>query len=435
MKKIALVIMAVLLAISLIGCNNSNPLTDPSNPLNPANPNSPLNPNNPNNPANSFSNEEAAEIIANMIDGLDKAKLADGLGNNGGMYQLSEYLVVTMTDGTEKKYETNPEGQKQLENDLMNSTTDLRKIESMDISMTFNKYSGDFKTDVSTLKELNGTVYAKIVPTAVNVSMSGTIPTVELTAAVFFTSSDLSATFTDSNDTYIFSLNNFLTLANTTIDEDQDSILNFYLPEEENTQTISVKKGSTTRTIGWDTIALLLEENTAFYPNGKIEETITDSYYNHFGTQHFLLALYDAYEENGAAGVTIGTTEYENNTYTLPLTLEKYMYYMNDANQLASGNVTLVFSLATPEEEFAKATGFTINGNVTLSDASHMFKEKNITFDTQNVTIGSGSGDSGIEFSVNENSITGIKHYGNSDDDEINNVPYAAAEHEFTFSN
>ena len=108
---------------------------------------------------------------------------------------------------------------------------------------------------------------------------------------------------------------------------------------------------------------------------------------------------------------------------------------MNDANQLASGNVTLVFSLATPEEGFAKATGFTINGNVTLSDASHMFKEKNITFDTQNVTIGSGSGDSGIEFSVNENSITGIKHYGNSDDDEINNVPYAAAEHEFTFSN
>ena len=96
MKKLIIIAMAIMLVFGAVGCQNSNPLTDPTNPMNPMNPNSPLNPNNPNNPfVDDFTSDEAYAAADAVVDGLDKQAilnkfLAEIKGNiNGEDYVTS----------------------------------------------------------------------------------------------------------------------------------------------------------------------------------------------------------------------------------------------------------------------------------------------------------------------------------------------------------
>ena len=75
MKKLIIIAMAIMLVFGAVGCQNSNPLTDPTNPMNPANPNSPLNPNNPNNPSYDDGSVDEDELVTEIDEATDGTTL------------------------------------------------------------------------------------------------------------------------------------------------------------------------------------------------------------------------------------------------------------------------------------------------------------------------------------------------------------------------
>lgn len=452
MKKLIIVAMAIMLVFGAIGCQNSNPLTDPTNPMNPMNPNSPLNPNNPNNQGNKFPVSDANEAVRSLIDGLDKVKIMETItgkldGDMTDMIKLGENLTIKFVDDTaDRTYPTTAEGLDKLEADLTVSlnalmgamTTadatgevmDFRKISSIEISATFNDYKGEFKTNVSDLETLNGTIYIKLVP--VKMGIDGT--NFEIIAPLYFSTSDLKATYTDDSDVYTFTIDDFMTLIEVTTPLSAiegtgevdllDVAVSFSLPEENNTQIISVTKSGVTRDVKWSDISGDLEDNTAFH-NGSIDEVVKAAFYNHFGhlgllheihavlanetTDRTLEITSKAFTSDGTAG-----------KLTLGIEFTNYQYYTNDSNQRVTGNVTIAFT-GTYESTSGKftATDFTVssNGSLTLSDAADQIDDMSLPIENEKEgKMGTATSGNGIVFTIADNKASALTYYHNAGD-------------------
>ena len=408
MKKLIIIAMAIMLVFGAVGCQNSNPLTDPTNPMNPMNPNSPLN---PNNQGNKFPVSDAKEAVRSLIDGLDKVKIMETItgkldGDMTDMIKLGENLTIKFVDDTaDRTYPTTAEGLDKLEADLTVSlnalrgamTTadatgevmDFRKISSIEISATFNDYKGEFKTKVSDLETLKGTIYIKLVPVKMGIDSEN----FKIVAPLYFSTSDLEAAYTGDSNTYTFSLDDFMTLVEVSaplsaiasageVDLiDVVSFVSFSLPEKNNTQIISVTKSGVTRDVKWSDISGDLEDNTAFH-NGSIDEVVKAAFYNHFGHLGFLHSIhYNLPNASSDKSLTITKNSFvagesSKGTLTLGVKFDNYAYYVNESNQRVTGDVTIVFTGSVVDNDFT-ATKFTVssNGALTLSDAANQCSE------------------------------------------------------------
>ena len=469
MKKLIIVAMAIMLVFGAVGCQNSNPLTDPTNPMNPANPNSPLNPNNPNNQGNKFPVSEANDAVTNLIDGLDKAAIMQTItgklsGQMTDMIKLGDYLTIKFVDDTPTRtYETTGAGLDKLEADLTASlealmgamTTaeagkamDFRKISSIEISATFNDYKGEFKTEVSDLETLNGTVDIRLVP--MKMGIDGT--NFEIVAPLYFSTSDLKATYTGDNDAYSFTIDDFMTLVEvkadlTDISGDEVGLnaVSFSLPEESNTQVISVTKSGVTRDVKWSDISGDLEDNTAFH-NGSIDEVVKEAFYNHFGHLGFLHeihAILASEETDETLKITSNAFTSEESTGTLTLGIEfaNYQYYTAGSNQRVTGNVTIAFT-GTYDSASSKftATDFTVssNGSLTLSDVADQIDDMSLTIaNGTEGKMGTATIDNGIVFTVANNEASNLTYYYDTGDkhaeehEAAEKATYDASKHSF----
>lgn len=453
MKKILIVMLSAMLVLGFMGCQNSNPLTDPTNPMNPSNPESPLNPDNPNNPfVDHFTSDEAYAVADTLVDGLDKGKIADRFmskldGVQVDDIKLGEYLTVKFTDSydvngeTSKKYETTPDGLTELMTDMgmvpqAQGTIDPRNIESMDLDVVFtnmmNVYKGELALNADA--SISGTIKLTILPATMSIEEGN----VNVTALIKLSTSDLELTY--GGNTYGISLDVFNTLYTST---------GFSLPgKNDNTQSFTVSYKGETQTINWATLSGTLDDDTAWYAGtGSIEEAATVAYYGHFGSLGFLHDLYSLFADDDNAIDTISMTNESfavtdgNGTLSLTLGLKDYAYYTDGSNQRASGNVTLVFTGTITENTF-KATAFTVESDgITLSDVSKTFNNLMFTISEAEGTIGTDGTNKGLAFTVTGEgsaespyAVSGIKYYYQNGDTFADGLD-ADAKEEYSASN
>ena len=328
---------------------------------------------------------------------------------------------------------------------------DFRKISSIEISATFNDYKGEFKTNVSDLETLDGTIDIKLVPVKMGIDSTD----FKIVAPLYFSTSDLKATYTGDSDTYTFSLDDSMTLVEVsaplsaiagTGEVDLINVASFSLPEESNTQIISVTKSGVTRDVKWSDISGALEDNTAFH-NGSIDKVVNEAFYNHFGHLGFLHSIHYNLP-NASSDKSLAITknsfvagESSTGTLTLGIKFDNYAYYVNGSNQRVTGEVTIVFTGTVVDNAFT-ATNFTVssNGALTLSDAADQIGDMSLTIPSGTTgKIGTSDTDNGIKFQVTnaKDSVNILIYYYNDGDKHAESLgdaikaKYDEAKHSF----
>lgn len=455
MKKLIIIVMAIMLVFGAVGCQNSNPLTDPTNPMNPMNPNSPLNPNNPNNPfVDDFTSDEAYAAADAVVDGLDKqailnkflAEIKGGSASEPRQIQLGNELTVKydFEDGrTEKKYNTTPAGLLELvgdynsqlvsiiakvlsslgitvsENDVTNKTdfdtVDIRRIEAMCLDVNFNDMKDVYKTDY-TISSISGTISLEILPLALDSNPAA------ITILINLSSDDLAVTMVDGS-VYKIELDRFNTIFTNG---------NFYLPSSnDNSQSFTITYDGESETINWSKLAEDLDPLTAYY-DGDIKEAAAAAYYNHFGHLRFLHRIHALLENETTDGnATILSNVFNANdttgTLTLGLQFNDYEYYIDGSNQLVSGKATITFT-GTYDDTSSKftATAFTVSskGALTLSDAADQIDDMSLPIENGTKgKMGTATSNNGIMFTIADDAASALTYYYNAGDNH-------AAEHD-----
>ena len=454
MKKLIIIAMAIMLVFGAVGCQNSNPLMDPTNPMNPMNPNSPLNPNNPNNQGNKFPVSEATDAIVDIINGLDKAKIAKDAGTLvQGMLSTDittfageETGVTGMAlsfafDYNGKTYNTIDEFIEALEAadvtvDSANPGSAILNADKIAVTLTFSGYINGVKENLAALTSGSVTL------TANPQELSGGTASLDLSIA------NLGAAMKDGTTYTIVSASNMAVVMDDT---------GMKLPPAKHSASFTVSNGKTSQSVTWNAIVSSEKNDTPSdsYTDIMPDEAATIGFYSHLGYQRFLLALYDAFGEGhgeltisnmGSIGITIND-EYEGEySFTLTLALNGYHYYKNGTTQAATGRVTMIFYGDVENDNTFTAKNYSITSdNLTLSDTATTGKHGNayITFPAEDpVTgvFGSAEGNGSIIFTTatddtdSSMTITGIKHYGNEQDETADNVVYDPEQHEFVLN-
>ena len=185
------------------------------------------------------------------------------------------------------------------------------------------------------------------------------------------------------------------------------------------------------------------------YAKETKDNIISMSFYSHFGSHHFLNALYNEMKETGSSSelsfskdsfkVTEG--EYgDDDWFPVNITFNNYNYYKNGTPQSVSGKAYLVFYGSIEDTSFT-AKNFTIySDKLTLSDDEGEHKEASITFGSEAEPLigffGTETGGS-IAFIAKEDAdsngktIARITKYTTEDTGEQDETAYDAEKHAF----
>ena len=456
-RKLIMVAMAIMLVFGAIGCKNSNPLTDPMNPMNP---NSPLNPNN----QNRFTASKATSAIVNIINGLDKKIISEDLeklranmipdsadASLMAVEEASETEVSGMSivmsvvyDGT--IYSSKPTGGecnlsdifKILSPDAPDPDTGLMDIlssvaEEITTTVEFSGYTHGVKEQLKSID--SGTITMTINPGDMG-GANGIIP-MEMNS-IKVSMSDGKTYTIDTTELYLAFIDGDPRLP---IKDDTSSI------------TIADAKGNL-QSVTWKAVATSTGNKTDenMYASETKENIISMSFYSHFGSHHFLNALYneiknpDSFSELSFSNYPFKITkgEYEDDDqFLVNITFNKYHYYKNDTPQSVSGNVYFLFYGSIEENDNTfNATGFKIySDKLTLSDDNGNHNTAYITFGTKKERLDGKFGsdlDGNIVFMVNDNNgekaITGITKYVTKDTTEEGEIKYDATSHAFVLN-
>lgn len=443
MKKFLIILACALTLFAFASCQNRNPLTDPTNPLNPTNPSSPLNPGN----QNTFTTAKATDAIVEIINGLDKAKIAEDAGTlvqgmlspdittfageETGVTGMSVAFVITYNGQTYTDIKTFMDA---VTVDSADPGSAILSADTIAVTLTFSGYTRGVKNNVAALTSGSVTL------TANPQEISGGTASLDVSIA------NLSAAMKDGTTYTIVSASNMAVVMDDT---------GMKLPPAKHSASFTVSNGKTSQSVTWNAIVSAEKNDTPSesYTDIMPDEASIIGFYSHFGYQRFLLALYDAFGEGhgeltifnkGSIGITTND-EYEA-SFTLTLVLNGYHYNKNGTTQAATGNVTMTFYGDVESDNTFTAKNYSITSDkLTLSDTATTGKHGNayITFPTDDpVTgnFGSEAGDGSIIFTTTtddtDSSVTiiGITHYGNKDDTTPGNVVYDPAQHEFVLN-
>lgn len=450
MKKFLIILACALTLFAFASCQNRNPLTDPTNPLNPANPSSPLNPGN----QNTFTTAKATDAIVEIINGLDKAKIAEDAGT---LVQAMMSPDITTFAGEETgvtgmalsfafdyngvTYNTIDEFITALVAadvtvDPANPGSAILNADKIAVTLTFSGYINGVKENLAALT--SGSVTLTVNPQEI----SGGTASLDVSIA------NLSAAMKDGTVYTIVSASNMAVVMDDT---------GMKLPPAKHSASFTVSNGKTSQSVTWNAIVSSEKNDTPSesYTDIMPDEASIIGFYSHFGYQRFLLALYDAFGEGhgeltifnkGSVGITTND-EYEGeDSFTLTLVLNGYHYYKNGTTQAATGNITMTFYGDVKSGNTFTAKNYSITSDkLTLSDTATTGKHGNayITFPTDDPVagnFGSEAGDGSIIFTTTtddtDSSVTiiGITHYGNKGDTTPGNVVYDPAQHEFVLN-
>ena len=437
MKKLIIMAMAIMLVFGAVGCQNSNPLTDPTNPMNPANPNSPLNPNNPNNPnnqGNKFPVSEATDAIVDIINGLNKANLLQDMNtlmqavmpSGTSLYVNEENTIEGMSlafviEYNNQTYSSIREFVTALTTagvqiDSNNPSSAILYADNVALTLTFSGYTNGVKGNVAEIS-------------SGSVTLSGNVDEIAGgTAPLALTVSNLAVAMKEPAGT-TYTITNASNMALILVNDE-----GYMLPPASLNATFTISNGKNSQSVTWNAIVNSEKNETPddSYTDITPDEAGIIGYYGTFGTQHFLLALYDAFGTGhdeltieGKDNITV-----TDNSFTMTLKLTNYTYARNNAPQKASGTVVLTFNGTNDSDtNIFKTDSFTVYSNGAVSLTSDEYKNATVTYgsasDPVEVSLTNGS----LEFKTTSGAedaitITGIKYYGNQGDANEDLVVY-----------
>lgn len=436
MKKLIIIAMAIMLVFGAVGCQNSNPLTDPTNPMNPMNPNSPLNPNNPNNQGNKFPVSEATDAIVDIINGLDKANLSKDMNtlmqsvmpSGTSLYANEENTVEGMSLAFVIEYNNQPYNSiptfmaaliaAGVQIDQNNPSSAILYADNVALTLTFSGYTNGVKGNVAEIS-------------SGSVTLSGNVDEIAGGTAPFAMAiSNLAVAMKEPAGT-TYTITNASNMALIRVNDE-----GYMLPPASLNATFTISDGKNSQSVTWNAIVNSEKNETPddSYTDLTPEEAGVIGYYDTFGTQHFLLALYDAFRTspNELAIVNKDNITVKDDSFTMTLNLDNYTYARNNAPQKATGTVVLTF---TGKSDAGNANIFKTNLFSVYSDGAVSLSS---TDGYKNATVTYGSASDPVEVSLtngllefkttsgNEGAvtITGIKYYGNDGDANEDLVVY-----------
>ena len=234
--------------------------------------------------------------------------------------------------------------------------------------------------------------------------------------------------------------------------------IEFKAPNEKEETIITITEGNASpSTVKWSEIANanLLPETA--YSADLAKQLDAEYFYQHFGTLRFLKALYSAFEggNNGVAdtttfkGFTLKTYEdisidESTKSFSLNINFADYLYNTGDGNQKVTGDVTFTFTGTAGTDDEAgifKATSFKVkSGTLNLADTLGKRPAATTSFDDVEGFFGRGNTTTDtskyISFIASEGKITGIKPYRASTDAEDSTaITYNQNTNEFVIKN
>lgn len=295
---------------------------------------------------------------------------------------------------------------------------------TVNLTLQFGRAVGD---DIASGK-IDGT-YALSTTTDLTVDMKGTRV------------ADKKVTVTDLPGQFSMSLSNNISIE-------------FKAPNEEEETIITIKEDSASSTVKWSEIVTLLSEDTA-YSDDLAKQLDAEYFYQHFGTLRFLKALYSAFTSNNG---TADTTDFKgftlndsdnisisDNSFELTINFADYLYNTGDGNQKVTGDVTFTFTRTAETDGDAgifNATSFKVmSGTLNLADTLSKRPQATTSLAAEGFfgrgnTTGTDTSKY-ISFIVENGRITGIKQYIDkepSGDNTSNQIKYAQDTHEFAIT-
>ena len=191
------------------------------------------------------------------------------------------------------------------------------------------------------------------------------------------------------------------------------------------------------QTLDWPSLTTVIDaiDKGTGYAEETAEQIDAEYFYQHFGTNKFLNALYDVFNpsaDSAEIGDSLTITNKETlalddngTSLTLNVHFDNYVYHFTGGSQQVTGDVTFVFT-GTKNDTTFRATSFTVSSEeLTLSDnlknrpgakatIGSAEKPMNGTIGDDNATQSdnSQSQDKGITFTVGEDSkITDMTSY------------------------
>ena len=441
-RKLIIAAMAIMLIFGAVGCKNSNPLTDPMNPMNP---NSPLNPNN----QNRFTASKATSAIVDIINGLDKEKLSEDLNKlkqavmtpstiqyineENTVAGMSLTFTIKYNDGTYNSIATFIEALENagVEIDQENPSSAILYADSVTLTLIFSGYTNGVKGNVEKISSDSVVLSGNVDETA-----GGTAPfDMEI--------SNLTVLMKEPAGT-IYTITNASNMAIILVDEED-----FMLPPATHNASFTINDGKNLQSVTWNAIVMSEENET---PSTSYTELMPDEagiigYYDKFGTQHFLLALYEAFGV-GHNELIIenkdNITVEEDDTFTMTLKLKDYTYARNNAPQKANETVVLRFIGGSDSEEsdIFKTNSFTVYSDGAINLSSDEYKDATVTYGSTSAPVEvrlTSPSELSLEFKTYTDEeggvlVTGIKYYGNEGDEghEADFVEYEPDRHSFT---
>ena len=367
-----------------------------------------------------FPASDAAEVVSNIVNGLDKAKILTdvlaGLANDSSdnvpgvkleklsaLYKGEDVPEAELKQLIAKLLSTPSETSATAETgDPVLPLTDLeefgRNIADFSITVTAsfgqnNKpYTNAFKTGSKAKSIDGGTVTITLYPGQATMGADDT--SISLKGIYEADAEDIKITMTDDT-VYTLDVNNLDSLFELTSGKGAT----VYVPANtDNTTSVIIKKASLPeKTVAWSSLSL---DNSTGFAQKTAKQADAEYFYHHFGSQNFLNDLYaDFAEGNTIEGIdatkneltinvpeggikitTISDEETETKTtdatheFTLDVTFGTtsgagYTYYIGGSNQRVKGDVQFTFRGTISGTTFT-ANEFSVEGDVTLSDAT-----------------------------------------------------------------
>ena len=414
------------------------------------------------------SNTDAKNAIADIINALDRAKIAgdikSALTSIGSESETQSKLSVTSAnvyyEGGTEPYCTFTEFMAALES-ASNQTQSLDEKKtaallsalaqnpdkiSIAYVLTLTNYTHGLKSE-ELVESISGTVnltiqFGKAVGESIQAGTilgTYTLSTKDLNVAM---KGSRGADYEVTIDALPGQVS--LTLADKSID--------FTAPNEEEEATITIVEGQTSSQVKWSEIATDEYLPDTAYSDKLAKQLDAEYFYQHFGTLRFLKALYSAFENNGAADTTTFkgfklkdsdniSIDDSTKSFSLNISFADYVYNTGDGNQKVTGDVTFTFTGTAGTDAEAgifKVTSFKVksSGDLKLADTLGKRPAATTSLDKEGF-FGRGqtqaSDSNFISFIASDGKITGIKQYIDEtpSGDNTNQIEYVQGTHEF----